>query len=164
MSAATDLDQWHDFGLGVAGASAALAGLLVVAVSINVAPILAGRGLPQRAAGTLLMLSTPLVVSVVLLVPALPIAVTGAALTATGVAAGLGLGWLHRLRSPHRSRLQWFLIPVLPATALVVPTTLAGLGVLTGLPGGLYWLLIAVIAAFVGGIGQAWVLLIEILR
>jgi hypothetical protein len=67
--AATDLEPWHDFGLGVAGASAALAGLLVVAASINIEPILKGRGLPDRTAATLIMLATPLFVSVVLLTP-----------------------------------------------------------------------------------------------
>lgn len=53
---------------------------------------------------------------------------------------------------------------MLPAVLLAVPTVLAGLGVLTDVGGGLSWLLLAVLAAFFGGINQAWVLLVEILR
>jgi hypothetical protein len=35
MGAINDASQWHDFAIGTSGASAGLAGLLVVAVSIN---------------------------------------------------------------------------------------------------------------------------------
>jgi O-antigen/teichoic acid export membrane protein len=161
---ATDLEPWHDFGLGVVGASAALAGLLVVAISINVEPILKGRGLTERAAATLAMLSTPLFVSLVLLAPDLSRAVAGTTLTVIGVLAGVLLAYWHRVRAPQRTRLQWFLSPVLPAVALAVATAVAGVGVLTGAGGGLYWLLPAVAAGFFGGLNQAWVLLIEILR
>jgi hypothetical protein len=164
VGAATDLDQWHDFGVGVAGASAALAGLLVVAVSINVQAILTGRGLPERAAATLVMFTTPLLASVVLLTPDLARGLAGTVLLVIGVVAGAALGWWHRVRPPQRSRLQWFLSPVLPSAATVVPTALAGLGLLLDGAGGLYWLLVAVLAAVVGGLSQAWVLLIEILR
>ena len=162
--AAIDLEPWHDFGLGAAGASAALAGLLVVAVSINIESILKGHGLTERAGATLIMLSTPLFVSVVLLTPDLPRGLSGGVLTAIGVAAGATLAWLHRVRAPQRTRMQWFVTPVLPAAVMAVPTVLAGIGVLTGVGGGLHWLLLAVVAAFFGGLNQAWVLLIEILR
>jgi modulator of FtsH protease len=161
---ATDLEPWHDFGLGAAGASAALAGLLVVAVSINVEPILKGRGLTERAAATLTMLSTPLFVSLVLLVPDLSRAVAGPVLVVIGVLVGAVLAYWHRVRAPQRTRLQWFLSPVLLGVVLAVGTILAGVGVLSGGGGGLYWLLPAVAAGFFGGLNQAWVLLIEILR
>jgi hypothetical protein len=49
--------------------------------------------------------------------------------------------------------------------AMVIgPTLLAGLGLLLDSLGGLYWLSVAVLAAIIGGLAQAWVLLIEILR
>jgi hypothetical protein len=90
--------------------------------------------------------------------------VSGTVLTVIGAGAGAALAWLHRVRPPQRSRLQWAVSPVLPAVLLAVPTVLAGLGVLTGVGGGLHWLLLAVVAGFFGGLTQAWVLLIEILR
>ena len=55
-------ERWTDFGVGVAGASAALAGLVFVAVSINLSEILKYRNLPGRAALTLILFVTPLIV------------------------------------------------------------------------------------------------------
>ena len=47
-----DINEWSDFGVGVAGATAALTGLLFVAVSINLDRILQYRTLPRLAGAT----------------------------------------------------------------------------------------------------------------
>ena len=54
---------WHDFFIGTIGAAAALTGLLFVAISINLDQVLKYPGLPGRAAGTLGMLVSALIVS-----------------------------------------------------------------------------------------------------
>ena len=46
----------------------------------------------------------------------------------------------------------------------IVPTLLAGVGVLISGLGGLYWLPVITLAALLGSLLQAWVLLIEVLR
>src|ERR1700710_93659 len=66
---AYDPSEWTDLFVATAGASAALAGLVFVAVSINLERILAFRGLPERALETLLFLVSALLISVVALVP-----------------------------------------------------------------------------------------------
>jgi hypothetical protein len=86
LPAAYAAERWTDFGVGVAGASAALAGLVFVAVSINLSEILKYRNLPGRAALTLFV--TPLIVGFLLLVPGQP----GAALGTELLVAGIWLG------------------------------------------------------------------------
>ena len=70
---------------GLGGGAAALAGLLFVAVSINVERILAFRGLPERALEALLVLVAALVASVFALAPVQGTTL-GWLLLATGVA------------------------------------------------------------------------------
>lgn len=47
------LQAWSQFNLAIAGAAAALAGLLIVALSVNVRKILANPTLPARAAASI---------------------------------------------------------------------------------------------------------------
>jgi hypothetical protein len=53
---------------------------------------------------------------------------------------------------------------ILAAIATSVPIAVAGLSLLAKSGGGLYWLFAAVVLAFITGIGNAWVLLVEIVR
>jgi hypothetical protein len=64
---AYDPSEWSDLFVATAGASAALAGLVFVAVSINIQRILAFPGLPERSLETLLVLVSVLLISVVAL-------------------------------------------------------------------------------------------------
>jgi len=66
---AYDPELWHDFAVAVAGAGAALAGLLVVAVSVNIRDVIAGPTLTRRAALALVLVTVPLVLALVLLIP-----------------------------------------------------------------------------------------------
>ncbi|HNF84655.1 MAG TPA: hypothetical protein PLE13_11780, partial [Solirubrobacterales bacterium] len=69
MIAAVPLSEWSDFFVASAGASAALAGLVFVAISINVARILQLDGVPELGLVTLLLLIGVLVVSMFGLIP-----------------------------------------------------------------------------------------------
>ena len=48
--------------------------------------------------------------------------------------------------------------------AILGLTVVAGASVMSGAGGGLYWLPPSVVLAFVAGLANAWVLLVEILR
>src|SRR5277367_3981368 len=82
----TDAIQgWHDFFVAEAGASAALAGLLFVAMSINLTRILEYRHLPSRAVEALLALLSVLVIATFALVPGQSKLVYGIEIAATGL-------------------------------------------------------------------------------
>ncbi|HEX5039186.1 MAG TPA: hypothetical protein VFW95_03520 [Candidatus Limnocylindria bacterium] len=66
---AHDPAAWGEFGLALVGAAAALAGLLFVAISINLHEILSGPGLTGRAGEAVLVLIFVLVTTALLLVP-----------------------------------------------------------------------------------------------
>ena len=68
-SAAYDLEVWHELYVMVGGAAGALAGLLFVAVSINLDRIIGEKGLPRRAGEPLTIMVGLLILAVLLLVP-----------------------------------------------------------------------------------------------
>jgi len=161
-----DVEAWSDFAVMLGGAFAALAGLLFVAVSINVREIVGTAGLPARALEALVLLVTPLVVAVVLLVPGQSRRVVGAELVVAALAVGSVLVLQDRrsrvddVHSPRGSRL--FRVTV--DGVVFASVAAAGATVLAGAGGGLYWLVPTTLAALLGGLTNAWVLLIEILR
>lgn len=161
-----DAGAWSDFGVAVAGASAALAGLLFVALSINLERILAGPRLPARAGHTLILISAPLLIALLLLIPGQSEQALGWELVGLGVAVGVVLAGLNPPghRSPQQPLVGWVVGAAIPAVLLSLCTVIAGIGVMTGSLGGLYWIPVAVIAAFTGALLNAWVLMVEILR
>lgn len=83
--------QWGDMFVATAGASAALTGLVFVAVSINIEQILKLAGLPERGVETLVLLLTVLLVSLTGLIPGQGRTALGVELLAVSVIAGTGL-------------------------------------------------------------------------
>jgi hypothetical protein len=163
--AAFDAEPWADFSVGTAGAAAALAGLLFVAVSINLDVILAGAA-AGRAGQALVLLVTPIFLALALLIPEQPGTALGIELIVIGVLAGAALAWLARpgRRSAHQPVSSWVGTSVLPAAVVSLGSVVAGVGVLTGSLGGLYWLPVAVALGLLGGLTNAWVLLVEVRR
>jgi hypothetical protein len=163
---AYDPSEWTDLGVAAAGASAALAGLVFVAVSINIDRILAFPWLPARAAETVILLVAVMVESLLVLAP-------GQSHVALGLELLLvaGIAWLlvtsaHvRLRA-HRDRITTLQrsTRIALGQAATLPAIVAGATLLAEAGGGLYWLLVAFVLALVAALLNAWVLLIEIVR
>ena len=63
------LEGWKDFLAAAAGAASALAGLVFVALSINLTRILEIPGLPARGAETIILLSAALIAALLGLIP-----------------------------------------------------------------------------------------------
>jgi hypothetical protein len=160
-----DVERWSDFAVMLGGAFAALTGLLFVAVSINVREIVGTTGLPARALETLVLFTTPLLVAIVLLVPDQGRRAVGAELLAVAAVVGVVLARQNRLsrsdnQNPRGSRAFRVLVDGVVFAALGA----AGATMLAGAGGGLFWVVPATVAALAGGLTNAWVLLIEILR
>jgi hypothetical protein len=162
--AAYDPSAWSELFVATAGAAAALAGLVFVAVSINIARILELAGVPERGLQTVLLLLGAVVVSVLGLVPQRPgtfavelVAVSAAliawmALTARSTLAGT---------RGHPAFIASRVLIVVPGSAAYL---VGGISLLAGAGGGLAWVVVGIVGALVGAVLNAWVLLVEILR
>lgn len=161
---AYDPAEWSDLFVATAGATAALTGLLFVAVSINLERIITFKGLPERALATLLLLLAVTVVSIFSLAPQ-SLTALGIELLAVGLGCLLAVPMLFRASfdPAHQSRSQMVGQMVL-ALLGTLPILIAGLSLIAETGGGLYWLLAGIVGAIVGSGANAWVLLVEILR
>ena len=68
------------------------------------------------------------------------------------------------LRHQAHHPLSWRITRIVSALVTSVPIAVAGICLLAESGGGLYWLFAAVTLAFIAGIGNAWVLLVEVVR
>lgn len=162
---AYDPSEWSDLFVATAGAAAALAGLLFVAVSINLDRILQIPGLPERALQTLTLLLLPLVVSLAGLIPGQSADALGIEVLAVALAAGAGLGaTLRASLPPAGSPRHWVAGRLIVLSAATVPFAVAGLSLIAEAGGGLYWVAAGIVFAILGAVANAWVLLVEILR
>lgn len=84
---AYDPNAWTEFAAAAAGASAVLAGLVFVAVSINLEKVLEVKGLPGRAGETIATFLGALIASLLVVVP-------GQSNTAVGIELAVGGGVL----------------------------------------------------------------------
>jgi hypothetical protein len=163
---AYDPAEWSDLFVAAAGASAALLGLLFVAVSINLERILKFPGLPGRALEAMMQLTCVLLVSLAGLVPGQSHVALGLELlVVVAVIAAIVI------RQPvlvaddtGREPVSWKVSRWTVRLAGLVPIGIAGVTVLLEAGGGLYWLAAGTAMATVAAIAGAWVLLVEILR
>jgi hypothetical protein len=166
VTAGYTVSDWTDFAIAVTATASTLAGLLFVAVSINLKRILEFPSLPARAGQTLTLFVTPLLVGLFLLVPGQASAVLAAELLAAGVLIGAFqvLIDLRSVRAEQETPVTWLVSRVFPAMVTCGSMVVAAATLLARAGGGLYWLVPGMLAAIVFGLVNAWVLLVEILR
>ena len=158
-------EPWSDLYVAMAGAAAALLGLLFVAVSINLEQVLRIAWLPLRAGETLGVLVVLLMTAVFVLVPGQSPTVLGLELAGTGLVL-LGCDAALRVRRgrPPGAQARSIVVPAVIVACTGAPLVTAGATLTAGAGGGLYWTVPALVAGFAGAVSNAWVLLVEILR
>jgi hypothetical protein len=159
--------MWTNFFIAAAGASASLAGLVFVALSVNINRILEYPQLPSRASATIGALMLILICSMATLIPQSALAL-GIEILVFSIC-----GWTLKAWSAYRAivdgrRTQRPVREAVTETLLgqiqVLPFIAGGVLLILGDPSGFYWLAGGVITAFVFSVFNAWVLLVEILR
>jgi hypothetical protein len=171
MRVAYEIGDWSEFAVAHVGASAALLGLVFVGLTINLRDVVASRLLVNRAAEAVILLGSALATSTAVLIPGQARGALSAELIFLGAALFAAVCLLQRgagdvvstedHEAPPRSTIIIRRVFGLGSPVFVVIT---GITLAATSGGGLYWWPAAVVAAYTGAVGNAWVLLIEILR
>jgi uncharacterized membrane-anchored protein len=163
------LEKWSTFAEIAGGASAALLGLLFVAVSIRIGVIARSKELRNRAAQTLALFVTVLFVAILLSIPGQSFRILGIELVALAAITGVAMLVLDRRAtagSSERDDRAHTVASILDAVAPITVTStlllVAAVLLVSGLHAGLDVLVLPVLAALVGGVVSAWLLLTKI--
>jgi hypothetical protein len=160
-------EAWKDFFITSAGASAALVGLVIVAISVNVKRILEEPQLPSRGGATVGALALILVSSMAELIPQSVVAF-GVEISVFGFLVLLLQSWSTRqMMVAHwksRRPLRELIIGIVMGQIQAIPFIIGGICMLMGQRVGLYWIAWGMVATFIFSIVNTWVLLVEILR
>ncbi len=160
------LGDWSTFFAAEIGASAALVGLVAVAISINLARILAFPKLPSRAAECLVILTCVLLISSLALIPGQGTTLFGGEALALGLASsGVSLANLVNQARGHIDVPLFRIFAAASASALAtLPVVVGGALLATGHVSGLDWIGAGIVVSLAVGVMNAWVLLVEIMR
>lgn len=159
------LDAWSEFNVAMVGATSALAGLVIVAASVNIGDIIKTASLTARLAASIAGLVLALSASAVGLFPDIGSLPYGVAVIV--LAAGASVFQVHatrRIRQNRASenRLRWAKSAVGFAAPLAY--AIGGALVVTGAPQGLAWMAIGSIVAVMAALLVSWIVLVEVLR
>ena len=158
------MEDWGPFATVAGAAAAGLTGLLFVAVSIRIDVIGRSAELRNRAAQTLSLFVTVLLVSIVLAIPGQDYAPLGAELIALSLSTVALLVFLDRRAgadtpTTDTNAFGRMLDLVTPNTVTSVSLFVTGVLVAAGIHAGLYVVVVPVIAALAGGVASAWLFL-----
>jgi hypothetical protein len=159
------LEPWHDYFVAQAGASAALAGLMFVALSINIDRILKSPWLPPRASSTMVLLIGSVIQALLALWPADKLVLPGLEQLILSVIIWLYATWLlvsgaqtPKMYGGSTTGIVLTQVATLPAVAGSVAL------VAFGASGGIYAIAFSLLMSVIVGIINSWVLMVEILR
>lgn len=160
------MSGWENFFLGELGASAALAGLIFVGLSINLQKIMETSHLPNRVLEALVVLVAVLFLASFMLIPNQSFLAIGIEVLLVGLCEWIVIVYLQidSLRKmPAEFRLSFARI-ILICQMATLSLIIAGVIFLTGGAEGFYWIVAATLLSFLTTFVDTWVLVIEINR
>ena len=162
---AYELHAWTGFLEAAVGAGAGLAGLIFVALSINLDRLVVRPKLAARAGETLAVLLVAVIGAALGMMPVgqigFGVALLAVATPVCVVTLTLQLG--QGPDSPDHPY-WWFLSRIAVTQCTTLPFMLAGISMIIGKGGGLFWLGVGVLVAFSGSVYNGWILLVEVVR
>ena len=164
MEYAYRADAWQALYTAVAGAAAALTGLLFIALSLNLRTIVKIPMYRARARETLGGLLCLLVLSVILLIPGQERHVLGVELIVASVImllSGVRLQIQTLGKLPSHRRMRWLLRLVLINTGSTT-ILIAGISLIVGQFGGLLWLMPTILIYLLWSLNNAWLLVVQV--
>lgn len=158
------IEAWSDLFVASAGASAALAGLVFVAISINVEDIVKNKGLPEMGVVTIMLLLGVLIVSLFGLIPEQSNQDLGIELLVMSIIWTAGIGRFAFRSLPDESNLERTVSRLgLPAFG-TLPYLAGAIILVSGSDTGMYFVFAGMIGAVIAAVMDAWILLVEIRR
>jgi hypothetical protein len=153
---------WTDFAVVIGAATAALLGLLFVAVSIRAEPIRRSDALRNRSAETVALLLIGLLGAALLTVPGQDDRVLGVEYVVLAVASAVIAIVLDRRAGKTSSAFADVLDATNPSWVTCVLLLAAGIVLVLGHRSGLYVLIPALFAVLVGCVINAWLILVRL--
>lgn len=160
------MNGWENFFLGELGASAALTGLVFVAISINLKKIMESPFLPNHALEALIAFVSTLFIAFLMLIPQQSFLSYGIEVLCGGLLTWILMTYLHmntlrKAPTVYRHNLVGiFVIYHLAAFSFVS----AGISFLIWGAAGFYWIVVAIFLSYLAAFVDTWLLVVEINR
>lgn len=161
-------EEWAAFNTAVAGAGAALGGLLIVALSVNIKQIAESRGLAARAGASIASLILGVALCCLALIPGQDAIGFGVQVLVGSLACGVVAVLAARAIRQDESRAgfhQYDASQIVPFVVPLLTYFAGGVLLLIAEPGvGLVLVGVATILAIIATVLFSWVALVEVLR
>ena len=156
---------WNEFNLGILGATAALAGLVIVAASVNIAEIVKSRSLTARLGAGIATLVLAITASALALFPGMTFVAYGAAVLASALIAMVFNAHAARTIAQNTGPQNRYKVPRAGVNFLPAAIYATGSAMLiAGEPAGLVVVAVGAIVAIPVALLISWIVLVEVLR